>query len=568
MDYLCQYEVKNNKMKFANRIFFNLTMMALFSVGAYAQSQKSPLRLSQKSIDEATAIVNTLPLRSRITQLIMPVVKTFDMDSARILIDKYIGEYQVGGIMFYKGDCEEQIELYNRAVSKTNYPFFVAIDGEWGLNMRLRKTPRFPVNMALGAVQDLGLIEEYGKEVGRQCRRMGISVNFAPCLDVNSNPDNPVIGRRSFGDEKDLVAQRGVRYAVGLESAGVLSCAKHFPGHGDTNQDSHKTLPTVNRTKADIYNIDLYPFRKYIETGLNGMMVAHLNVPAIDSVTNLSSSISPVIVNDLLRKELNFKGLVFTDALNMKGVTKYDGVAVKALLAGNDILVMPDDFDRCVEEITQAVENGVISEELLNQHCIKILAYKIAMNLNKDYIDEKNILQDLDTEYCRKLRMKLAQKSITLVRKSSKGPIKTDPTKSTLVSLGDDENLKMMSLGDTIITTREFYRYIDENYAQQVVVNSKTQNMPSIDKKGTVVVEVFSAKQKYIDALEKIAKLKDVTIVFYVNPYEMLLFKNAVSPQNTIVCAYEDTYEAQIATQKAIQGIEPFEGVMPVKIDF
>ena len=550
------------------KIFMAMSLVLMLPVVAAAQTEKSPIRVSPQ--DEAIALqeVKKMPMRNRITQLIMPVVKMFDMDSARILIDKYVGEYKVGGILFYKGKCSEQIELYNRAVSKSDYPIFVAIDGEWGLNMRLQNTPRFPVNMALGAINDPKLLEEYGAEMGRQCKRMGININFAPVLDVNSNPQNPVIGRRAFSDDKMKVTQMGVAYAIGLEKAGVLSCAKHFPGHGDTSQDSHKTLPTVYRSKDAIYDIDLYPFRKYIEAGLNGMMVAHLRVPAIDSISGVSCSLSPVVVTDILRNQMSFSGLVFTDALDMKGVTKYTDVAVKALLAGNDILVMPVDFDKCVEEITAAIADGRIPESLINQRCAKVIAYKRALSLNLNVVESNNVLSDLDTEYCRSLIAKLAQKSITLVRDKNKLLKRFNARKSQLITLGDDENLKMLSLGDTVVTGREFYRYIDKSYLHYINYNSKSQGLPKIGYSVPTVVEVFSAKPKYIEALQEIAKHPNVTIIFYVHPYEMLRFKDAVTAENAIVCAYEDTFDAQRAAQNAIQGKSRFEGVMPVKIEF
>lgn len=218
--------------------------MMASQITCFGGVKKSPIRVTNEMKVEAMQIVKSMPLKQRITQLIMPAVKMFDKDSARSQIDKFVGENQVGGLMFYKGECTEQIELYNRAVSESKLPLLVAIDGEWGLEMRLRKTPRFPINMALGAVNDEKLLEEYGEETGRQCKRMGINIDFAPVIDVNSNPQNPVIGRRAYSDNKEIVAKCGVAYALGMEKAGVLSCAKHFPGHGDTNQDSHKTLPS------------------------------------------------------------------------------------------------------------------------------------------------------------------------------------------------------------------------------------------------------------------------------------------------------------------------------------
>ncbi len=517
---------------------------------------------------QAEQITLQMPMRERVAQLMMPVVKMFDMDSARIQIDKYVGECRVGGILFYKGECSQQIELYNRAARITKHPVMVAIDGEWGLNMRLRHTPRFPVNMALGAVQDMDLIHAYGEEMGRQCRRMGISVNFAPSVDVNSNPDNPVIGRRSFGDDKEAVADRAIAYASGLEQAGVLSCAKHFPGHGDTNQDSHKTLPMVNRSHSDVYDIDLYPFHRYVEAGLGSVMVAHLNVPALDNTTGVSTSLSPVIIDGLLRREMGFDGLVFTDALDMKGVTKYDDVCVRALLAGNDVLVMPVDVERSIESVMQALADGRISEDCINSHCSRVMVYKLALRLDNQPVSVENVLRDLNSDYCDNLISRLAAKSITLVSDCPNKAGGVNVRKTTLVSLGDDENLRYQSLGDTLVTAREFYRYIDDNFAKLVSYNSRSEQLPDFGKREPLVVEVFSAKQRYIDALASITEhCSNVTVVFYVTPYEMLTFKDALNlRRNTVICAYEDTYHAQRAAQDALQGKTAFEGKTPVKI--
>ena len=526
------------------------------------------IAITPEVMSEAQRLTLEMPMRERVAQLMMPVVKMFDMDSARIQIDKYVGECRVGGILFYKGECAEQIELYNRAASATKHPIMVAIDGEWGLNMRLRHTPRFPVNMALGAVQDMRLIHAYGEEMGRQCRRMGISVNFAPSVDVNSNPENPVIGRRSYGDDKEAVADRAIAYASGLEKAGVLSCAKHFPGHGDTNQDSHKTLPTVSRSRSDVFDIDLYPFRRYVEAGLGSVMVAHLNVPALDSITGVSTSLSPVVIDGLLRHEMDFDGLVFTDDLDMKGVTKYDDVCVRALLAGNDVLVMPVDVERSIGSVLQALDEGRISEECINAHCSKVLAYKLALRLDNQPISAEGILQDLNNKECYQLISALVEKSVTLVSDLPQIAGRIDARKSALIALGDDENLRYRSLGDTLVTALEFYRYIDGNFGKVVSYNSRTEQLPQLGKHEQVVVEVFSAKQRYIDALAAITKrCSNVVVVFYVNPYEMLTFKNSLRlDRNTVICAYEDTYHAQRAAQEALQGRIAFEGKMPVKI--
>ncbi len=550
------------------RLIGTMLSAVLFSMTAVGAVKTSPLKISEASRKAAENTMQVMTMRQRVAQLIMPDLKMFDMEEARKLIDTYVGDDEVGGLLFYKGECEDQIELYNRAVEQSKLPLLVAIDGEWGLSMRLSRTPRFPVNMALGAISDPNLLFEYGYEMGRQCRRMGISINFAPVVDVNSNPENPVIGRRAYSDDKEIVASHGVNYSLGLESAGVISCVKHFPGHGDTNQDSHKTLPTINRSKETIYDVDLYPFRKYVESGCNGAMVAHLNIPSLDTVTGLCSSLSPVIVDGILRKEMGFEGLIFTDALVMEGVAHYENNAVKALLAGNDVVLMPNGVENTIDDILKALERGEITEECINEHCAKILAYKYELKLTLDPIEPENILADLNSKECDNLIYKLAKASVTLVSDKPGMVGKIKAKKTQLVALGDDENLRYRSLGDTVITTREFYRYIDKSFKNVISYNSKSTEMPVVDANKPMVVEVFSAKPKYIEAVKQLSVHKNAVFVFYVNPYEMMRFSESLNmSENTVVCAYEDTYHAQKVAQEGLMGKLKFVGKMPIKLE-
>ena len=232
---------------------------------------------------------------------------------------RYVKEMKIGGILFHKGDPVTQAEVTNRLQGMARVPMLISLDGEWGLSMRLSGTTRFPKNMMLGAITNDTLITEYGREVARQCKEMGIHINFAPDLDVNSNTDNPVIGLRSFGENPDAVATKGLAYARGLESEGILSVAKHFPGHGDTNVDSHHFTPVLRFDRARLDSIELYPFKRAIEEGVDGIMVGHLRVP---SINNEPASISRPIITGILRRDLGFSGLVFTDALEMKGISQ------------------------------------------------------------------------------------------------------------------------------------------------------------------------------------------------------------------------------------------------------
>ncbi|MBR5297541.1 MAG: glycoside hydrolase, partial [Parabacteroides sp.] len=269
----------------------------------------------------------------RIGQLFMVIADPKSDDANMKKLMRYVNEVKIGGILFHKGNPETQADVTNRLQEASRIPMLVALDGEWGLSMRLSGTTRFPKNMMLGAIEDNHLITEFGREVARQCKEMGIHVNFAPVIDVNSNIHNPVIGLRSFGEIPEAVAEKGIAYSQGLESVGVISVAKHFPGHGDTDKDSHYTLPAVLHDRKRLEEVELVPFKRYIHEGYAGIMTAHLYVPALDKAKNRPVSMSRSVVTDFLQDELGFQGLRFTDALAMKGATtkKSDNPSVLAL---------------------------------------------------------------------------------------------------------------------------------------------------------------------------------------------------------------------------------------------
>jgi beta-glucosidase-like glycosyl hydrolase/CubicO group peptidase (beta-lactamase class C family) len=295
-------------------------------------------------------------------------------------------------------------------------PLMITFDGEWGLSMRLQGTPVFPKNMILGCVQDNRLIYEYGKEMARQCREMGVQVNFAPVADVNINPKNPVINVRSFGEVPAMVSDKVISYASGLESGGVLSVAKHFPGHGDTDVDSHKDLPVLPFTRARLDSVELYPFKKVINAGLGGIMVGHLHVVAVDGTNRLPASLSHNAVQGLLKDELGFNGLVFTDALVMKGVASFSNVCLQALKAGNDIVLSPPDFKGEIKGVLQGIERGEISEEEITRKCRKVLAYKYVLGLNHlAPIDVSGLAKRLDTDKTRNLIRQLNEAAVTVL---------------------------------------------------------------------------------------------------------------------------------------------------------
>lgn len=287
------------------------------------------------------SVLDRLSLKERVGQLFIYTIAPHQDKSNRELLRKVIEDYKVGGLLFSGGLMQNQVVLTNEAQRMADIPLLITFDGEWGLSMRLRDTPAFPKNMVLGCIQNDSLLYEYGCEMARQCKELGVQVNFAPVADVNINPKNPVINTRSFGEDPVNVANKVIAYARGLEDGGVLSVAKHFPGHGDTDVDSHKALPVLTFTRERLDSVELYPFKKVIEEGLGGIMVGHLEVPAFEKEPGLPSSLSRKVVYDLLMRELKFRGLVFTDALAMKGVSNNGSLCLKALKAGHDLLLVP-----------------------------------------------------------------------------------------------------------------------------------------------------------------------------------------------------------------------------------
>jgi len=328
------------------KYFFSILILLISYNFSEAQNSKLPENLWVDSV------FNTLTPYERISQLFMISVYSNGDAKYNENISKQICDYKVGGITFFKGGPVRQAILTNQFQMYADVPLLIAIDGEWGLAMRLDSTPVFPRQITLGAITNDSLIFEMGCEIARECKRIGIQLNFAPVVDINSNPKNPVINSRSFGENKFNVSKKSFAYMRGMQSHGVLACAKHFPGHGDTDTDSHLALPVIHHSKEMIDTLDLFPFKEMIKNDISSVMVAHLNIPSLDTSKNSISSLSKTIVTDILKKDLGFKGLVFTDALEMKGVsnTFKDGDAeLNALIAGNDILLLPQDIPKALK---------------------------------------------------------------------------------------------------------------------------------------------------------------------------------------------------------------------------
>lgn len=358
------------------------------------------------------SVMETLSWKERIGQLFVYTIVPQQTKTNRELLRKVVKEYKVGGLLFSKGELHDHAILTNEAQKMADVPLMITFDGEWGLSMRLKDTPVFPKNMTLGRIENDSLIYEYGREMARQCRELGIQVNFAPVADVNINPKNPVINTRSFGDDPELVARKVIAYAKGLEDGGVLSVCKHFPGHGDTDVDSHKALPVLPFTRQRLDSIELVPFKKAVNAGLGGIMVGHLEVNALEPQKGLPSSLSYNVVTGLLQKELGFRGLIFTDALAMQGVANHSNSCLKALLAGHDLLLVPRRIKEQVDAIHAAVKNGILPQEEIDRRCRKVLTYKYALGLTKKpYVRLSGLEMRINTPETKKFILRLKEEA-------------------------------------------------------------------------------------------------------------------------------------------------------------
>ena len=403
----------------------------IVSASTFAQIDPAFLRLTAPQKRWVDSTFAGLSQDEKIGQLVM--VAAFS-DPRRALIDttfsnpryvaKLIDDYKIGGVVFFQGGPVQQANLTNRFQKRSKTPLLIAMDSEWGIAMRLDSTVRFPYQMTLGAIQGNDeLIYKMGQALARQSKRVGMHVNFAPVADVNNNPNNPVINFRSFGENKYRVFEKAYAYMKGMEDGGLLTSAKHFPGHGDTGVDSHADTPVIPHNRTRIDSLELYPFRELIKRGLSGVMTAHLSIPALDTTRNLPSTLSRKVVTDLLQKELNFKGLVYSDAMNMKGLTKYypAGKAdAKGLEAGMDILEFSADVPKAIEEIKRSVAEGRITQADLDARVRKVLAAKAWAGLNKyKPIETKNLVEDLNDKASELLNRQMAEKALTVLQNTN-----------------------------------------------------------------------------------------------------------------------------------------------------
>ncbi len=488
-------------------------------------------------------------------------------------IEKLIKEYHIGGLCFFQGSPQEQARLTNKYQDISKIPLFVAIDGEWGLGMRFPKeTFNFPKQLTLGAIQNNNLIFQMGERVAEHCRRIGINVNFAPVVDVNNNPQNPVINDRSFGEDVYNVSSKSFAYAQGMQENGVMACAKHFPGHGDTDVDSHYDLPVIKHSRARLDSIELAPFRALSDAGVGSMMVAHLQIPAIDDRPNRPTTLSNKAVQGILKNEIGFKGLIFTDAMEMKGVTKHfkDGQAeAECLLAGNDIVLLPNKVYKAFDEINRYIKEGLISEKSITKRVEKVLRAKFQYGLDSIQKIEQLTKIESDIKNDQKavaITEKLFENAMTLVR-NQKGmlPLTMDPDKKVAsLSIGELKATPFQKRLESFGPVKHFHA------SKNLSSGASVSMLNSLKKYDLVIVGIhdmsryasknFGITESSLTFLESLRNETNVVLTIFGSPYALKYFED----YHTIVLAYEDNDLAQEVAAQGLMGVYDINGKLPI----
>lgn len=514
------------------------------------------------------SIYASLSLDDKISQMMMFAAYPNKDEVHYAIVDMLISENKIGGLIHFQGGPVKQAKLTNRFQAKSKIPLLIGIDAEWGLNMRVDSTYKFPFNMTLGAIQDNNLIEKLGKKMGAESKRMGIHFTFSPVVDINTNPSNPIIGNRSFGENKDNVSDKAIAIMKGVNSQGVLATAKHFPGHGDTSTDSHTTLPILMFDKKRLDSIELYPYKKLIPEGLQSIMVAHLSIPSLDTIPGLPTSLSKKVVTDLLKTELNFKGLIITDALNMKGASnalKPGNIELAAFLAGNDILLMPENVSLAISTIKKAFFEGQFTENRLAESVKKILSYKYKIGLNKyKPIVIENLYNDINSPIQNdSLQYALYENAITVLKNEQKIlPLRDLTKKIAYIKLGTDSSL------DFVESLQKYTQVTEISATTAIEYNQKLANFDFViigyhpsDKafKGTNFTE------QELNLISEIAASNKVILDVFVRPYNLLQITNFADIEAVIV-SYQNNKISQIVSSEIIFGAIQARGKLPVTL--
>lgn len=520
------------------------------------------------------SVFKKLSKRDRIAQMFMVRAHTDKGKAFEDSIAKVIKKERIGGLVFFQGGPARQAILTNRYQSISKVPLLISMDAEWGLGMRLDSTTSFPYQLTLGAIQDNKLIYEMGRQVALDFKRIGMHVNFAPVADINNNPKNPVIGFRSFGDNKFKVAKKVTAYMKGLQDNQVIVSVKHFPGHGDTEVDSHQDLPQLPFSKARLDSLELYPFKELIKEGASGMMVAHMNIPSLDNTPNLPSTLSKPIVTTLLKQELSFKGLIFSDAMEMKGVAKFypngEGDVI-GIIAGLDVIELSGNSKRAVKLVRKAIRKKRLGWEQVNASVKKILYGKYWSGLNKrQFVQVDNIVADLNRPEAQELNQRLADAAVTILNSDIQLKNFDRRKKTAIVSLGTNE-LSMLQKSLRLALPNSMNYILPKNISDAELENVRKE-LKTYDQ---VIVNIHDMRKRPAPVLDYnnslklfIAELTGMNSMFaiFANPYSLAGLPG-IEAAKTIILNYQNTNEAQNATLRVINGGLKANGKLPVTIN-
>jgi beta-N-acetylhexosaminidase len=555
--------------------YFSLLIITLFSVNIIAAQQSDPPFLKYLNHPWVDSVMKTLTIDQQISQCIWIAGYSNSNVSHEVEVSDIIRKYGVGGIIFFQGTAAKQAELTNYYQSISRVPLLISLDGEWGVGMRIENVDKFPYQMTLGAIKNDSLIYQLGTAVALQFKRLGIQVNFAPVLDINNNARNPVINYRSFGENREKVTKKGIMYMKGMQDNGILATGKHFPGHGDTNVDSHLDLPLITHSRERLDSVELYPFRELINEGIGSIMVAHLNLPSLDTTTGLPSTLSHIIINDLLKNELGFRGLVVTDAMMMKAVTKYfrPGEAdTKALEAGNDVAEFVTDVEATITETKNYISQKKIGAEDIAMKCRKVLAIKYWSGLDKPHaIKKDNIDKELSPMISKSLIRELYADALTVLKNDN-----------NIIPVKNLQNIKIATLAINRNDISGFQKRVSDYYPSDhfVIDPADTAATRILLKKlinyDLVVAGVFDLDQRpdlgfgikpeMNGFLEKLISGNKTIITWFGNPYGIDKVKS-LQNANGLILAYQENESVEDLSAQLIFGGIGAKGTLPVTIN-
>lgn len=556
-----------------SRIFFSaITIFIFLANSAFAQKESYIQSLSRQNrwVD---SVYNKMSRKQRVAQLLFVRAHTNKGKAYEDSVGLVIKEQQLGGVVFFQGGPVRQANLINKYQKLAKVPLIITMDGEWGLGMRLDSTISYPYQMTLGAIQDNNLIYKMGQQVAYDFKRLGMQMNLGPDMDVNNNPNNPVINYRSFGDNMYNVAKKGIAYFKGMQDAGLLTSAKHFPGHGDTNVDSHFDLPLLPYSRGRLDSLEMYPFREAINAGISGVMIAHMNIPSLDKTPKLPSTLSRPIITGILKDSLKFKGLVLSDAMEMKGVTKYfrNGEAdVKAFIAGNDIIELSENSDRAINLIRKAVRHGSVSATEFEERIKKILAAKYWAGLNQyKPTPLANLSQDINNDAAKALVQQLSDAAVTQLKNSNP---KFNPfLKTAIVSIGVSSPTPFqMEAVKYFPNSRIFIVNKDAPDIELSNIQAWLKQYPQI------IIGIHDTRlrpQSKLDyssdvkmLIADLASRKNTAFSVFANAYTIAGLPGLEKAGNLMVC-YQMTPELQKSAAKVLSGSLKPTGKLPVSVN-